>query len=67
MLAVTPLLMGDVVRLNDRRTRRGIGVGLRLALVSTLELDLGYMSNRDRAPGESSGAFFLTFRFKDFF
>ena len=67
LLAVTPLLMGDVVRLNDRRTRRGIGVGLRLALVSTLELDLGYMSNRDRAPGESSGAFFLTFRFKDFF
>jgi hypothetical protein len=35
--------------------------------VSTVELDLGYMANRRRAPGESSGSFFMTLRIKDFF
>jgi hypothetical protein len=67
LLAVSPLLMVDAVRLDDGRLRRGVGAGLRIALVSTVELNLGYMANHGRAPGEPSGAFFIALRIKDFF
>ncbi|CAM5783900.1 hypothetical protein [Rhizobacter fulvus] len=67
LLSISPLLMADVVRLDDGRMRRGVGAGLRIALVSTVELNLGYMTNQGRARGEPRGAFFITLKIKDFF
>ena len=46
-------------------TRYGIGGGLRVTLVNSTDLTLGYFANPKRLSKEPSGAFFLSVRFKD--
>lgn len=70
MVAVSPLLLLDVVTLGPRpagapRTRIGLGTGLRATLVDSVDFSLGYMVNLRRQAGEARGAFFLTMEFKD--
>lgn len=67
-VAVSPLLMLDVATLSPDATARpriGLGGGLRVTLVDSADLSLGYMANLRRAPGETRGAFFLAVAFKD--
>ncbi|HEY8880348.1 MAG TPA: hypothetical protein VIN03_22450 [Roseateles sp.] len=68
-VAVSPLLMLDAVNLGPRlsgpRTRLGLGTGLRVTLVDSVDLSFGYMANLQRQAGEARGAFFLTMQFKD--
>lgn len=70
IVAVSPLLMLDVVGLGPRgagapRTRNGLGTGLRVTLVDSVDFSLGYMANLRRQPGEARGAFFLAMEIKD--
>lgn len=70
VVAVSPLLMLDAVQLGPRlsggpRTRVGLGTGLRVTLVDSVDFSLGYMANLRRQPGEARGAFFLNMAFKD--
>lgn len=68
-IAVSPLLLLDAVNLGPRqagpRTRIGVGTGLRVTLVDSVDFSLGYMVNLRRQAGEARGAFFLTMEFKD--
>lgn len=69
-VAVSPLLMLDVVNVGPRlpggpRARVGMGSGLRVTLVDSVDISLGYMVNMRRQAGEARGAFFLTMQFKD--
>lgn len=70
LVAVSPLLMLDVVALGPRpsgapRTHVGLGTGVRVTLVDSMDLSLGYMANLRRQAGEARGAFFLSLEFKD--
>lgn len=70
IVAVSPLLMLDVVTLGPRlagapRTRVGLGTGLRVTLVDSVDFSLGYMANLRRQAGEARGAFFMAMEFKD--
>jgi hypothetical protein len=64
--SVSPLLVFDVARITPKSsdpfsgTRYGVGVGLRFALVDTIQLSGGYAVNVHRRPGEPSGAFFFS-------
>ncbi len=70
LVAVSPLLMLDIVSLGPRldgapRTRVGLGTGLRVTLVDSVDFSLGYMANLRRQAGEARGAFFMAMEFKD--
>lgn len=67
-VAVSPLLMLDVATLGpdaNPRPRVGLGAGLRVTLVDSVDFSVGYMRNLRRAPEESRGALFLAVEFKD--
>ena len=69
-VAVSPLLLLDVVTLGPRlaaapRTRVGVGTGVRVTLVDSVDFSLGYMANLRRQAGEARGAFFMAMEFKD--
>lgn len=70
VVAVSPLLMMDVVNLGSRlsggpRIRVGLGTGLRVTLVDSVDFSLGYVVNMRRQAGEARGALFMTMEFKD--
>ena len=76
IVAVSPLLMLDLVRVGPRldatpRTRVGLGTGLRVTLVDSVDFSLGYMANLRRPVGlpgqarEARGAVFVAMEFKD--
>lgn len=65
--SLSPLMMLDAVRLDDRQTRYGLGLGVRATLINSVELDIGYMKNRRQAPQEPSGALFVRLKMKDIF
>jgi hypothetical protein len=67
LIAVGPLLMADGLRLDRGRTRWGLGAGVRVAVVRSVELDAGFMVNLRRAAGEPRAALVLSLRVKDFF
>jgi hypothetical protein len=71
LLAISPLFMLDAVRLGPSGpgagTRIGVGGGVRVTLVDSVDFSVGYLANLRRAPQEPSGAFFLTMQFKDLF
>lgn len=67
-VAVSPLLMLDVATLGPEahpRTHLGVGTGLRVTLVDSVDFSMGYMANLRRQAGEARGAFFLAMDFKD--
>jgi hypothetical protein len=69
LLAVSPLLMLDVAHLSpqpgDAGRRSGLGLGVRITLVDSVDVSVGYMANRRRQPGEDRGAFFLTMTLRE--
>ncbi len=69
VLSVGPAVGFDFAHIGpaDSRlgTRYGIGGGLRVTLVNSTDLTVGYFANPKRLSNESSGAFFVSVRFKD--
>ena len=64
-----PAFMFDVARLNHAGaplTRYGVGGGIRMTLVSTVNFTVGYVANPTRLPNESRGAFTVSMQFRDF-
>jgi len=66
------MLMPDVACLvptsaRPTSTRVGIGVGVRVTLVDSVDFSVGYMANRRRQSGEPAGAFSFVMQFKDSF
>ncbi len=71
LVSVSPVLMFDVAHLGPASsrlgTRYGIGGGLRVSIVNSVDFTFGYVANPKRLPQESAGAFFLSVQFKDVF
>lgn len=72
LLAISPVAMFDVARIDDRSgsgfggLRYGLGGGLRLSVVS-LDLTAGYSWNPNRRSGEGRGAFVFSLDVSDLF
>ena len=71
LVSVSPVVMLDVAHLGPASsrlgTRYGIGGGLRVSIVNSVDFTFGYVANPKRLPKESPGAFFLSVQFKDVF
>ena len=71
LVSVSPVLMFDVAHLGPASgrlgTRYGIGGGLRVTIVNSVDFTFGYLANPRRLPQESPGAYFLSVQFKDVF
>lgn len=71
LVSISPVLMFDVAHLgpaNSRLgTRYGVGGGLRVTLVNSVDFTFGYLANPRRLPQEAPGAYFLSLQFKDVF
>ena len=71
LVSVSPVLMFDVAHLGPASgrlgTRFGIGGGLRVTVVNSVDFTFGYLANPRRLPQESRGAYFLSVQFKDVF
>ena len=69
IFSVGPAFMFDVARLKHAGsplTRYGVGGGIRMTLVSTVNFTVGYLANPTRLPNESRGAFTVSMQFRDF-
>ena len=71
ILSISPVFIFDAAHIDaaspGMATRYGVGGGLRINLVNSVDLTLAYVANPRRVAGESAGAFTLTFRVKDFY
>jgi hypothetical protein len=69
--AISPVLMFDVAHIgpsSDRYgTRYGVGGGLRLTLVDSVDFTVGYVANPTARSNEDPGAPFFTIQFRDVF
>jgi len=67
--AISPVAIVDVAHIGPAGarlgTRYGVGGGLRLTLVNSVDFTVGYVANLHRVGREPAGAFFFTIQFKD--
>ena len=69
LFSVGPVFLFDAARLSDGPSvlnRYGTGGGLRFTLASSVNMTIGYLTNHNRLPGESPGAFTASLQFRDF-
>ena len=68
IVSISPAFVFDVARLGPSGdTRFGVGGGIRISLVSSVNITAGYAWNPDRRVGEGPGAFFFSFNTRNLF
>jgi hypothetical protein len=66
--SISPAFVFDAARIGPGgRTRYGVGGGIRISLVSSVNITAGYAWNPDRRPHEAPGAFFFSFNTRNLF